>query len=101
MTVSLQERKEVKRALAPEFRAKLPRNKTLGKGDFGIRYSYRRCDATHIFTRWYVKESGRDQAFKRMRTQRIAIYALLQKCFRCDGRVYACLAEGNVEIKCR
>ena len=80
------ERKEVKRAVAPELRAKLPARKNLGKGKYGIRYSYRSVGSGHVFTRWYEKEAGRDQAFRVMsRVHKLPdgreyrVYKLLEK----------------------
>ena len=61
-----QRRKELRRAFAPELLTKLPAKKTLGKGNFGIRYSYNGIGRGHVFTRWYEKERGRDQAHRVM-----------------------------------
>lgn len=57
-------RKEVRRAVAPEVETRLPAKRSLGKGRFGIRYGF--SVSSHVFTRWYEKESGRDQAFRAM-----------------------------------
>ena len=54
-------------ALSPEFRASLPRKKSLGKGKYGIRYSYRRFGGDHVFTRWFTTEEARDREFRNMK----------------------------------
>ena len=81
-----QRRKELKRAFAPEVLSELPPRRTLGKGEFGIRFSYNGIGRGHVFTRWYEKRSGRDQAFRGMQRaserrdgRRQSIYKLLEK----------------------
>ena len=81
-----QRRKELRRAFAPELLTKLPAQKTSGKGKYGIRYSYNGIGRGHLFTRWYEKERGRDQAFRVMSRVRklpggreFHLYKLLEK----------------------
>ena len=86
-------RKELKRAFAPELLAKLPSRRTRGKGKYGIRYSYNGIGRGHVFTRWYEKERGRDQAYRVMSASRklpsgreFRLYKLLEKIDRINQR---------------
>lgn len=79
-------RKEVRRALAPELPVKLPARRSTGQGNYGIRYTYNGFGGGHVFTRWYEKRSGRDQAFRVMSRPRslsggrsYKLYKLLEK----------------------
>lgn len=79
-------RKELRRAFSPELLTKLPPKKSTGRGKYGIRYSYSGFGGGHVFTRWYEKQTGRDQAFRVMSRvhklpggREFRLYKLLEK----------------------